>query len=338
MLRALDQACAQARVAQRRPAELVVRHRTRRRVRRPPPAARCPVRAPRGVRATPAPTRTHTPPCAFRAPRACGPRARARRSHPPEPSSPRARSPPCVRPRPRTSPAARGDSRGDARSRRRPPVRPGPRRGRPGCGTRCRDAPAAGTVPAPGAGECAGARRPIRSRRRGRAGAAHMPRTRRRPASHAPSPPDTAVADRQTDRRPAGARAPSACSRPGAARRSPPAPAPSPGARRPCQARQLPAPPGAGAHAGGAHRRERADLEAARRGLPPRGRPTPRSNSHAASGHAHRGNRTLHKRDRRPARGCQCPVRPPRPVRRAVGRGYPAGCARPDSEPPRWPQ
>ena len=55
--------------------------------------------------------------------------------------------------------------------------------------------------------------------------AAHMSRTRRRPASHAPSPPDTAVADRQTDRRPAGARAPSACSRPGAARRSPPAPA-----------------------------------------------------------------------------------------------------------------
>ena len=121
-----------------------------------------------------------------------------------------------------------GDSRGGARSRRRPPVRPGPRRGRPGCGTRCRGAPTAGTVPAPGSGECAGARRPIRSRRRGRAGAAHMPRTRRRPASHVPSPPDTAVADRQTDRRSAGARAPSACSRPGAARRSPPAPAPSP--------------------------------------------------------------------------------------------------------------
>ena len=60
--------------------------------------------------------------------------------------------------------------------------------------------------------------------------------------------------------------------------------------------------------------------------------------SHAASGHAHRGNRTLHKRDRRPARGCQCPVRPPRPARRAVGRGYPAGCARPDSEPPRRPR
>ena len=81
-------------------------------------------------------------------------------------------------------------------------------------------------------------------------GAAHTPRTRPRPASHARSPPDTAVEGRQRARRRAGAHAPSACSRPGAARRSPPAPAPSPGPRRPCQAPQPPAPPGAGSTRG----------------------------------------------------------------------------------------
>ena len=168
---------------------------------------------------------------------------------------------------------------------------------------RCRGAPAAGTVPAPGAGECAGAHRPSRSRRREPADAARLLRTRPRPASHARSLPDNAVGGRQRARRRAGAHAPSACSRPGAARRSP--------SRRPCQAHQPPAPPGAGAHAGATHRRERADPEAARRG-PPRGRPTPHSSSRAATGR-HRGNRTLHRHDRRPARGCQCPAIPRRP-------------------------
>ena len=159
--------------------------RTRRRAHRPPPAAQCPLRARRGVRATPVPRRTYTLPCAFPAPRACGPGARARRSHPPEPSWPRARSSRRVRSRRQTSPAARGDSRGDARSRRRPPVRPGPTRARPGCGSRCRGAPATGTVPAPGA---VSARRPssqpiqasrARRRRQGRKPDAAQPAMRR---------------------------------------------------------------------------------------------------------------------------------------------------------------
>ena len=269
MLRALDQARAQARVAQRRPAELVVRpglgvEPIARRQRRNARYGHCEACAPRRFQGV------HIHCLArFRRRVRAVPGARARRSHPPEPSWPRARSSRRVRSRRQTSPAARGDSRGDARSRRRPPVRPGPTRARPGCGSRCRGAPATGTVPAPGAGECAGAHRPSRSRRREPAGAAHRPRTRRRPASHAPSPPDTAVVDRQTDRRRADARAPSACSRPGAARRSPPAPAPSPATRRPCRARPLPAAPGAAAHARGAHHRQRANLEAARHGLPP---------------------------------------------------------------------
>ena len=119
-----------------------------------------------------------------RAGRACAPsdaacvrswHPRPRGSHPRAPNLPPARSPRCVRSRRRTSPAATGDSRRGARSRRQPPERPDPTRGRPGCGTRCRDVSAAGTVPAPGAGERAGACRPSRSRRRGPAGAAHTP-------------------------------------------------------------------------------------------------------------------------------------------------------------------
>ena len=51
------------------------------------------------------------------------------------------------------------------------------------------------------------------------------------------------VAGRQTDQRHAGARVPSACSKPGAARRSPPAPTSGSRSRRPCQVRLLPAPP-----------------------------------------------------------------------------------------------
>ena len=58
------------------------------------PAAPRPVQAPRGGCATPAPTHTYTPPCAFPAPRACDPGDRDRRSHPPEPSS-GARAPVC---------------------------------------------------------------------------------------------------------------------------------------------------------------------------------------------------------------------------------------------------
>ena len=81
-----------------------------------------------------------------------------------------------------------------------------------------------------------------------------------------------------------------------------------------------------------------ADIDAAKRGLLPPGRPTPRSSSRAATGYAHRGNRTLHKRGQRPARDCQRLARPPRPARRAVGRGCPAGCARPDSESPCRPR
>ena len=134
MLRALDQACAQACVAQRRPAELVVRpgpgvESGARRQRRD---ARCGHReacAPRRfqrvhihrlarfgrrVRAVPAPAPaglTHPNP--------------VRRAH--------------ARPRVFGLVHERlqqpgGDSCGGAHSRQRPPVRPGPRRGRPGCG------------------------------------------------------------------------------------------------------------------------------------------------------------------------------------------------------------
>ena len=131
--------------------------------------------------------------------------------------------------------------------------------------------------PSTRAGECAGAHRPSRSRRREPAGAAHRPRTRRRPASHAPSPPDTAVAGPQMARRRAGARAPSAVPDLALPVGLHPAPTSGPAARRPCRARPLPAPPGAAAHARGAHHRQRADIEAAKRGLLPPGRPTPRA-------------------------------------------------------------
>ena len=195
-------------------------------------------------------------------------------------------------------------------------------------------APAAGTGPTPGADGRAGPYRPTRPRRRGTAAAAQMPQTPRRPASHAPNPPDTAVADRRTDRRRAGARAPSACSRPSAARRSPPTPGSDSQPRRPCPVHPLPAPPDAGAPAPGPHRRERADPQAARRDRPPPSRTTPGSNSRAATGPARRANRTLHRRDRRPDRGCRHPARPRRPARRAGGRGCPAEYVRPDSESP----
>ena len=96
-------------------------------------------------------------------------------------------------------------------------------------------------------------------------------------------------------------------------------------ASRPCRARPRPAPPGAPAHAAhGAHRRRRAPTSrqqdvagrlqvgqrrAATRALQP--------------ARAHHGNRTLHRRGRRPARDCQRLARPPRSPRRAVGRDCP---------------
>ena len=120
-------------------------------------------------------------------------RVRARRRPQVEPSSPRARS------RLFGLVDERQPGAIDPRSRRRPSGRPGPARARPGCDTRCRGAPAAGTVPTPGAGARAGPHRPTRPRRRGTAAAAHSPQTRPRPASHAPNPPDTAVAGRRTD-------------------------------------------------------------------------------------------------------------------------------------------
>ena len=234
----------------------------------------------------------------------------------------------------RTSPAARGDSHTDPRSRRRPPGRPGPARARPGCDTRCRGAPAAGTVPAPGAGARAGPHRPTRPRRRGTAAAAHSPQTRRRPASHAPNPPDTAVAGRRTDRPRAGARTPSACSRPAAARRFPPAPGVRPTTLPTVSGTSTGGASGCGSTRARPHHREHLDPQAARRDLPPPSRTTLGSSSRAATGPPGGGNRTLHRCGRRPARGCRHPAKPPRPARRAGGRGCPVEYVRPDSESP----
>ena len=129
-LRALHQPRAQTRVAQTRPAELMLRpdrgvetvaNRQRRhdRCRRREAGAPTPA-----LKAYIYHRLARVP-----APRAGDPGDRDRRSHPPEPSSPRARSPPSVRSRRRTSPAARGDTHTHARSRRRPNERPGHVRG-----------------------------------------------------------------------------------------------------------------------------------------------------------------------------------------------------------------
>ena len=103
-------------------------------------------------------------------------------------------------------------------------------------------------------------------------------RARRRRAHAAnPTPPSQPCAEptRYRSCGPTNGPAPRGCScaisvfRPGAARRSPPAPTSGSRSRRPCQVRLRPAPPDAAAHARGVHRRQSADLEAARRALPP---------------------------------------------------------------------
>ena len=286
MLRALHQPRAQTRVAQPRPAELVLRPDRGRRDRRQPPAAPRPCRrreagAPRRLQGI----HIHRLARFRRRVRAVLATATAGLTHPTQ-CSPRARSPRlfglvherlqqpgCDSPyRPsQSSPTARTTRPSTCEARLRHTM-PGRTSSRHSPSTRCRWA--------------ARPYRPTRPRRRGTAAAAHSPQTRRRPASHAPNPPDTAVAGRRTDQPRAGARTPSACSRPAAARRFPPAPGSDPQPRRPCPARPPPARTGAGAPAPGPHHRGRLDPQAARRDLPPPSRTTLGSSSRAATGPA----------------------------------------------------
>ena len=172
------------------------------------------------------------------------------------------------------------------------------------CDTRCRGAPDSPNTRL----RCA-AHRPTRPRRAGAAG------TRPRPARNPPIP----VAGRRTDQPHAGAR-PSACStcrcssvstiadRARHVHRRRPAPArpPPPRAPRPAGSETWPA----------ACRSDNARQQLAR-----------------ATGPARRENRTLHRRGRRPERGCRRPPRS-RPARRAGGRGCLVEYVRPDSESP----
>ena len=207
--------------------------------------------------------------------------------------------------------------------------RPGPARARPGCDTQCRGAP-----------QPAQSQHPVQVRAPARVvppdpGVAgpQPPRTRREPdaaaANHAPNPPDTAVAGRRTDRRRAGARTPSACSRLGAARRSQPAPGSDPQPCRPCPARPPPAPSGAEAPAPGPQRREPPDSQAARRGRPPAGRTTPGNSSRAPPAppvaEIERFTDAIGDRPRlRPLRNCL--------VQHVAGGRAPVEYVRPDSE------
>ena len=149
------------------------------------------------------------------------------------------------------------------------PRRPAQHNERPGCGRQRRDESETGTAPPLGAGGRVGPRRPSRPRCRGPSGAGRMPRTRCRPANRARSRPDSAVDGRRTAPHRGGARVPSVYSRPDAARRSRPEPAPGPGACRPRQAHRAPTPQGARAPAACAPRRSGVAAGAARYGPSP---------------------------------------------------------------------
>ena len=291
------------------------------------------MRAPPSVPATPSPVHTYTLPCASWPSHGCGPDDRAPRSHLRAPSSPPANSPRCARARQRTSPAARADSRNGARSPCPLPAPPDPGRAKPSCGKPPRGGSETGTVPPPGAVGCGAPCRPSQSRHRAPAGAARRPQSRRHPASRARSPPDSAVDGRPTAPRHAGARVPSACSRSSAARRSRPAPTPDPRARPPRPAPRAPASPVAPAPAACAAPRHGAAAVAAQLGPLLPARPTPGGNSRAATARGHRGNRTLHRPDRQPARRSRRRARQCCPAPRAGGQDWPAGCPLSDSEP-----
>ena len=277
--------------------------RTRRRARRQAPAAPRPVRAPPSVPATPSPVHTYTLPCASWPSHGCGPDDRAPRSHLRAPSSPPANSPRCARARQRTSPAARADSRNGARSPCPLPAPPDPGRAKPSCG---KQHPGADQKPAQSYHpvQLVAAPRVVPAN----PGIARLqaPRGGRKAdataASRARSPPDSAVDGRPTAPRHAGARVPSACSRSSAARRSRPAPTADPRARPPRPAPRAPASPVAPAPAACAAPRHGAAAVAAQLGPLLPARPTPGGNSRAATARGHRGNRTLHRPDRQPAR------------------------------------
>ena len=187
---------------------------------------------------------------------------RAPRSHLPAPSSPPANSSRCARARQRTSPA-QGYFTALEVLLPAPPDQDVFRQARS----------ETGTVPPPG--QLVGRRRPSQSRHRAPAGYARRQQSRRHPASRVAHQIAQLIDPRNAD-----ARVPSACSRPSVARRS-----------------------GADPVTGCASMRSTPPAAAVAAQLGPLlARPTPGGNSRAATARGHRGNRTLHRPDRQPAR------------------------------------
>ena len=160
-----------------------------------------------------------------------------------------------------------------------------------------------GTAPPPGAGGCVGTPRPIPPRCREPSAAAPRRRTPPHPANPVRSPPDSASDGRQRDPRRAGAHGPSRCSKPSVARRCRPAPASARAAPRPLRAHRALAPPRARAPVPCAPRRGGLVARRAKYDRRCGARPAPWSSLRVATARARRADGMHHRRDRRPAPG-----------------------------------